>query len=137
MYISSSARAVFVLCAVATGICSSEAAVLDRSTQAPVLPVTREVIKPGAAHEACFRLEAGDQVTYQFESTKALSFNIRYHEGDKVREPAKLANALYGSNSYRAAVAQAYCLMWNNAGETDAKLQYGFRIEGKSLDTLR
>lgn len=137
MYISSSARAVVVLCAVVTGVCSGQAAALDQPTQAPFLPVNREVIKPGAAHEACFRLEAGDQVAYQFESTKALSFNIHYHEGDKVLEPVKLANALYGSNSYRAAVAQAYCLMWNNAGKTDAKLEYGFRIEGKSPDALR
>lgn len=126
---------VSITCAAVLSIGPGRAAALENA--APGLPIKREVIKPGAVHEECFRLEAGDRVDYQFESSKALSFNLHYHEGDKVLEPVKLANALYGSNNYRAVVAQAYCLMWANPGKTDVKLQYGLRIQGQSVDSLK
>lgn len=96
-----------------------------------------EVIKAGTEHEECFRLEQGDSVDYSFESTRAVYFNIHYHDANRVVEPVKLPNALYGSNTYNATVAQDYCMMWENQGKVDAKLQYGFRLSGKSVDTLR
>ena len=137
MFSTASKDLVLIACAAFFGFYPHSAAALGSAAQEPGLTTKREVIQAGAAHEECFRLESGDQVDYQFESSKALSFNIHYHEGDKVLEPVKLANALYGRNTYKAAVAQAYCLMWANPGKAEAKLQYGFRIQGRSIDAIR
>ena len=96
-----------------------------------------EVIKPGAEHEECFRLEQGDAVDYSFESSRAVYFNIHYHDANRVVEPVRLPDALLGSNTYKATAAQDYCMMWENRDNVDAKVQYGFRLSGKTVDTLR
>jgi hypothetical protein len=113
------------------------AAAFDDAPDGQALQFKRVTINASGAHEDCFRLEPGDVVDYQFDSSRAVSFNIHYHEADKVLEPVRLANSLHADGSYKAAVAQGYCMMWENSGKAEAKLDYGFRIRGRSIDTIR
>ena len=113
------------------------AAAFDEAPDGRALQVKRVTINATGAHEDCFRLEPGDVVDYPFDSSRAVSFNIHYHEADKVLEPVRLTNSLHADGSYKAVVAQGYCMMWENSGKIDAKLDYGFRIKGRSIDAIR
>lgn len=123
--------AFFMCCAAAY------AAGFDDAPDGQALQFKRLTISSNGAHEECFRLEPGDVMDYRFDSSRVVSFNIHYHEANKVLEPVKLANSLHADGSYRAAMAQGYCMMWENSGKAEAKLDYGFRIKGRSIDTLR
>jgi hypothetical protein len=73
--------------------------------------------------ERCLRLEAGQSIRYRFRTSAPVDFNIHYHRGDDVIFSVKLAGVRDASSTFRADVAEDYCLMWESAGAST-------RIEG-------
>ena len=94
----------------------------------PIQPgVPREVtglrINPYELHEECLRMAPGDRLSYRFEAQRPVKFNIHYHEGKSVILPVVRDNVTTDDDTFRALVAQDYCLMWE-AGREGAIVDY-------------
>ena len=69
-------------------------------------------IAKGKLKEACVDLEHGERVRWSFKADADTSFNIHYHEGEKVTYPAKKENVAADEGVLDVAVTQGYCWMW-------------------------
>ena len=69
-------------------------------------------IAKGKFKEACVDLKQGDRVRWSFRADAGTSFNIHYHEGEKVTYPAKKENVAADEGVLDVAVTQGYCWMW-------------------------
>lgn len=86
---------------------------------------SKEVTVPaGKFVEACGKLPAKTKVAWSFEAGGPTDFNIHFHEGKKVRFPAKKSAVSKASGTLNAKVEQDYCWMWTNKGSSDASLQF-------------
>src|SRR3954468_5138949 len=85
-------------------------------------------LAPGASHEECMRLEAGDARKYYWKSSAAVDFNVHYHEGSEATYPVKRDGMRGDGGSLKPKTAQEYCWMWT-ARDKPVKLEG--RIEAK------
>jgi hypothetical protein len=74
-------------------------------------------------HEECLKLEPGDRVQYEFESTAPVDFNVHYHDGNAVVMPVVREKSRADAGIYVVQIAQDYCLMWE-AGAPGAMIDY-------------
>lgn len=82
------------------------------------------VIKPSGFDERCLRLRAGEAIAYRFASDTNLDFNIHYHRDREVFYPVRQAAIREaGPVRFVATAADDYCLMWENRGDSPAKLE--------------
>lgn len=86
-------------------------------------------LPPGKVAEECLMLQAGEKLRYAYDSTEPLLFNIHYHVDESVHYPVRPAERQQQSEtSFTAALAQTYCLMWENTNKTASAL-LNYRIE--------
>jgi hypothetical protein len=71
-------------------------------------------IRPRQIAEECVKLAAGQSITYSFEATAVVDFNIHFHKGDEVVYPVKHDLVRRGDDRFAAGSAEDYCLMWTN-----------------------
>ena len=83
-------------------------------------------IAKGKFKEACVDLKQGDRIRWSFRADANTSFNIHYHEGEKVTYPAKKENVASDEGTLDVAMTQGYCWMWR-APNQSAKVE--MRIE--------
>lgn len=69
-----------------------------------------------AFDERCLRLEAGESIRYRFRASAPVDFNIHAHRGKDVVYPVRQTATRETSGTFRADVADDYCLMWEQAG---------------------
>ena len=69
-------------------------------------------IAKGKLKEACVDLKEGERIRWSFKADANTSFNIHYHEGEKVTFPAKKENVAADEGVLDVAVTQGYCWMW-------------------------
>ena len=84
-------------------------------------------IAPGKFAEICGKLGAADVVTWQFEASAPVDFNIHFHEGDKVEYPERQDSTRALSGTFRPAAARDYCWMWTNRGAAAVKASVRLR----------
>ena len=77
--------------------------------------------------EACPELQAGQTLSFNFESTKSAEFNLHYHEGDEVTYPVEPQSLMEITEDYKAPIDQTYCLMWKGLKD-NTKVQVKYRI---------
>ena len=77
-------------------------------------------IKTGSILEVCGQLVAGQKIDWQFNSTKALDFNIHFHEGKKVNLPVKQKARKESAGQFEVIRDQDYCWMWSNKTKNNA-----------------
>lgn len=80
-------------------------------------------VPAGKFVEVCGRLPAGTKVQWRFDASGPLNFNIHFHEGEKVRYPAKQDGTARASGTLDAAASQDYCWMWTNKSQAPADLR--------------
>lgn len=106
---------------------------LSQATLAEIVPVhwdaagqfSKEMpVQPGKFVEVCEKLPKGVQVDWSFDAAGPVDFNIHYHEGKDVRFPAKKAQVAKDEGKLATTLAQTYCWMWTNKGETPVTLQF-------------
>ncbi|MBI2380439.1 MAG: hypothetical protein HYV16_06775 [Gammaproteobacteria bacterium] len=86
---------------------------------------TQTEILPKKIAEECFKLKAGDKVSFGFKAGSDLEFNVHYHEGEAVKFPIEpSAKAAIENGEFSAPIAQTYCLMWKNTGDKAVTLSY-------------
>jgi hypothetical protein len=71
----------------------------------------------------------GQVLTYSYEASVPLSFNIHYHDNGEVVYPVKKDDSSADSGSMRAEKKHHYCLMWTNTHKDLAKITYSYRVE--------
>jgi hypothetical protein len=81
-------------------------------------------VPAGKFVEACGKLPAKAKVTWTFEAAGPTDFNIHFHEGKKVRFPAKKSAVSQADGTLDAQVEQDYCWMWTNKASTDTSLRF-------------
>lgn len=84
---------------------------------------SKEMTVPaGKFVEACGKLPAKTKVAWSFEAGGPTDFNIHFHEGKKVRFPAKKNSVSKANGTLDAKVEQDYCWMWTNKGAAETTL---------------
>jgi hypothetical protein len=79
-------------------------------------------LQPGAVHEECQRVEAGDKRGYSWKSDTAVDFNIHYHRDPEVFYPVKRSAMRGDGGSFAAKTGEDYCWMWS-ARDKPARLE--------------
>ena len=81
-------------------------------------------VASGKFVEACDKLPKGARVAWSFEGVAPMDFNIHYHEGKKVKFPAKKAQVAKDSGTLVTRLEQDYCWMWTNKTAAEASLRF-------------
>lgn len=74
----------------------------------------RATLAPKQLLEVCGKLAPGGAVSWSFESSAALPFNIHVHQGKEVLYPAKLERADRAQGRQVFEAQPAHCWMWTN-----------------------
>jgi len=74
--------------------------------------------------EVCEKLPQGAKIAWSFDAAAPLDFNIHYHEGKKVRFPAKKDQVTQHAGTLVTEAEQDYCWMWTNKTSAEAKLHF-------------
>jgi hypothetical protein len=87
-------------------------------------------VPKGKLKEACVDLKQGERIRWSFRADADTSFNIHYHEGEKVTYPAKKENVAADEGVLDVAVTQGYCWMWrapNHPAKVEVTLEKAVR----------
>lgn len=85
-------------------------------------------LEPGKVHEICFAMELGERLTYAFQSSREMNFNIHYHQGEKVSFPVAAHLTAQESDIFTAMSNQGYCMMWTNPSNRIVPLNVVYQI---------
>lgn len=85
-------------------------------------------VEPGKMHEECMKLDAGDKLSYEFESGTDLIFNVHYHVGEEIIFPVEDHKTSAESSALEIEIEQDYCLMWTNRSPEDSDLHYEVKV---------
>src|SRR5579859_3584484 len=78
-------------------------------------------LEPGAMHESCMSIDAGDKRRYHWKSDAPVDFNIHFHKGAEIVYAVK-SNGMRGDGgTFTAKEGGGYCWMWT-ARDRPAKL---------------
>lgn len=86
-------------------------------------------IPPGSSHEECIEIDKNSPLLYDFDSSKALTFDLHYHIGQQAFYPIPEQRRYNHASQFNPQYARKYCLQWVNNNQTLAKLslQYAYR----------
>ena len=79
-------------------------------------------VAPGKFVEVCEKLPKAAKVDWSFSAAAPLDFNIHFHEGKKVRFPARKDQVAKDAGTLVTKVSQDYCWMWTNKAAVDVAL---------------
>lgn len=80
-------------------------------------------VAPTKFVEVCGKLSADTKVSWAFDASEPLNFNVHYHEGKKVIFPAKQDGVAKADGVVQAKAPQDYCWMWTNKAAAPATLK--------------
>jgi hypothetical protein len=121
--------AVFMSCMVWG--CATTAGKYEGAHRAEGKDQTVEVLKPSGIHEDCMELAQGRVLSYSFEASAPLSFNIHYHDNGDVVHAVKKDGVTSDRGAMTAPKKHHYCLMWTNTAGDMVKITYSYRVEDK------
>ena len=79
-------------------------------------------LAPGAMHESCMSIEAGDKRRYHWKSDAAVDFNIHFHKGPEIVYAVKTSGMRGDGGTFTAKDGGGYCWMWT-ARDKPVKLE--------------
>lgn len=86
------------------------------------------LIEAGKVHEVCMALDFGKRLHYSFMSSRAMNFNIHYHEGENVIFPVKEHLTAEDDAIFTAGSDQGYCMMWTNPHDRAVKVNLIYNV---------
>ena len=92
---------------------------------------TEVTLNPSKIHEECMELLPGDVLSYSFNASGPVDFNIHFHEEENISYPVSRKKISSYEGKYSPAKEQMYCLMWTNVKKTAVQLTYAFKVEKK------
>jgi hypothetical protein len=81
-------------------------------------------VAPGKFVEACGKLAAGARIGWEFQADAPIDFNIHYHRGKETVFPEKLQQVATANATLNVPVAEDYCWMWTNKGQSPATVSW-------------
>ena len=85
-------------------------------------------IAPLESHEDCAEMMRGDFLSYSFETSKPVDFNIHYHGESHITYAVSKGNISADSGKFNPEKRQFYCMMWTNKQSEPVTLTYKFSI---------
>ncbi|MEJ2254811.1 MAG: hypothetical protein P8Y75_10685 [Nitrospirota bacterium] len=85
-------------------------------------------VEPSRIYEDCFKAGPESVMTYAFDASRPLDFNVHYHEGGEAFYPVKDKGVKSTERTYRPEKKQYYCLMWTNTSYLPAHLSYACTV---------
>ncbi len=92
-------------------------------------------VNPSKSHEECMEMMPGDVLSYSFNASEPVDFNIHCHEEGNVVCPVSKKSSKGGEGKFYAEKEQTYCLMWTNIQTKPVRLTYTFDL-GKKIKPL-
>ncbi|MEE2664187.1 MAG: hypothetical protein VX681_08715 [Myxococcota bacterium] len=77
----------------------------------------RHRLTPRAVREDCFEAPSGGHVTYAFESSAVVTFNVHHHVGDETIYDVESHEVTEANRSVPLPAPGRYCLMYTNAAK--------------------
>ncbi len=86
------------------------------------------IIYKNKFHEECFSLHKNQYLSYVFNSSEPVEFNIHYHVKGNIFFPVfpEFTNA--GKHDLKILHKNDYCLMWTNKNQPSVQLNYKIRV---------
>ena len=89
-------------------------------------------IAPNEFYEACDKWTPGQEVSYSFQTSDSVNFDVHYH-GDSGKEyAAKIEGIAEKQGSFTVDKEALYCCMWANPNDTAVGLTYQFEVRNAS-----
>jgi hypothetical protein len=88
-------------------------------------------LNPSKLHEECMEMMPGDILSYSFNASGPVDFNIHCHEQGNIICPVSKKGSTSDEGDFRAEKEQIYCLMWTNIQTIPVRLTYTFAVEKK------
>ena len=80
-------------------------------------------------HEKCIALAPPQKLQYTFSASKAVDFNLHYHNGDLVYYPIKEKKLTSDEGQFTVPGRNNYCMMWENKSpSSEVELEYNFKV---------
>ena len=95
-------------------------------SELPPLPFALQV-QSGKAGEECFELARGERISYQFEASVALEFNLHTHRAGRVVTPVLVAGTQEQAGTFTAPYVGEYCMTWTNRRSVPAAIKGQWR----------
>ncbi|GAA4364124.1 hypothetical protein GCM10023151_19950 [Kangiella marina] len=108
-----------------TLLASSLPLVADDSSNKHFILVTTHQNEIG---EICPEMDAGQTLSFDFQSNHDVEFNLHFHEGEKVSYPIEPHNVSSIKQSFEAPIKQTYCLMWKGLNQDASKIKVKYHI---------
>ncbi len=86
-------------------------------------------IAPGSFYEACDTWMPGQEVTYSFETSKAVDFDVHYHTAEGKFFPVKKSNITSLAGTFEVQSAETHCCLWSNPQSSEVTLIYNFEAK--------
>lgn len=90
-----------------------------------------EAIKPSAVHEDCMELLPGQVLSYSFETSQPVTFNIHCHDEGGISYPVQKDDVSKDEGTFYCERRQHYCLMWTNPHKESINLIYDYKVTDK------
>jgi hypothetical protein len=87
------------------------------------------MIRANENHEYCVSLQPGNRLSYRFEATAELKFNIHYHNNKQVMYETGPYMSNKVKDEFRATQKANYCWMWTNTTAAKQTLHYKVKLE--------
>ena len=82
-----------------------------------------------ATHEECLKLLQANEVVYSFEASDPLTFDIHYHDGNRIVDAFAKKTISDLKATLRPEIVQEYCMSWSNHQPKEVQLKYQFQIK--------
>jgi len=102
------------------------------------LPVSAQItLARKQMHERCYDLQAGQMLSYRFESGKKLSFNLHYHQNGDEYYLVHYRWSKGETGTVEIPVSTEICAMWENrAFGSPAILRYSLKLSDNEETAL-
>lgn len=111
------------------GAAMASAHIVDIQWDASGRFVHKAEIQAGKFVEVCGALKPGQKITWSFQGSAPMNFNIHYHLGKETVFPAKLSAVKDAAQTLNVQAEQMHCWMWSNKGAALATLDLDLKIE--------
>ena len=111
--------------------CATAPATSPASTAEMSKSVLELRIEPGKVAEKCIKLDTGQRLSWRFESSAAVDFNLHTHRGRDVVTPVEHRGMTSHSGDHAVDAVGDYCMMWENRGGVPAFVKGEWRVAAR------
>jgi hypothetical protein len=81
-----------------------------------------------SGEENCFMLHPEQRLSYQFQASAPVSFDVHYHIGEQIHYTTRLPETAEGRGNVIPEVRDTFCLYWENRSDVEVQVTYSGEI---------